>query len=140
MAELHETGIRRVVFADLGKNVYAFYRAAADACLAVLAIADDRFASVARRYRGIPLIRTTDIPSLQPDAIVVSNTSPAHATPTRDRLLEADIAPVHCWFDVASVTREAPHLSAGKSTVVKPIDFKTGGSPRSARVELARNT
>ncbi len=99
MAELRRTGVRRVVLADMGKNVFAFYQGARECGLSVPAIADDRFALSGRRYREIPIVPTGEIASLNPDALVVSNTAPVHAETTRARLATAVSVPIHSWFD-----------------------------------------
>ncbi len=99
MCGLAAAGVRRIVLADLGKNVYAFHRAAQRAGLAVVAVADDRLGLGDRRYRGVPIMETPAALSLRPDAIVVSNTSYVHA-PLRKRDLSARTnTPVYNWFD-----------------------------------------
>ena len=99
MGELASQGVRSVVFADLGKNVLAFHRAAARTGISVLAIGDDRFAATGRRYRGVPLLTLDDALAMQPDAVVVSNTSPVHAGRRRAMLAELTDRPVYCWFE-----------------------------------------
>ncbi len=91
-------GVRRVVLADLGKNIYAFCRGAQRAELDIVAIADDRFARADRRYRGIPIVETAAALSLRPDAIVVSNTSYVHAPLRKRALCGRTDAPVWSWF------------------------------------------
>ncbi len=98
MLDLAERGIRRAVFADLGKNVYAFFRAAALARVAVVAVADDRFHAPQRWYRGIPVCTTHQGLREPADAIVVSNMAAPFATATAQRWRERTELPVFCWY------------------------------------------
>ncbi len=98
MRAIASAGVRRVVFADFGKNMLAFFRAAKAANVDVAAIADDRFHAPGRRYRGIPILPTEEARSLDTDAVVVSNTSPVHAARTERRLHELAVSPTHAWF------------------------------------------
>jgi GT2 family glycosyltransferase len=98
MQELAAEGQHRIVLADFGKNVYAFKRGADRAGLEVLAIADDFFAGAARTYRGIPLVTTDAALALNPQAIVVSNTSYVHAERRRKELTGRTPTPVLSWF------------------------------------------
>src|SRR5262249_20412747 len=70
-------GIRSVVLVDLGKNVYAYWHAARECGLKILAIADDRLGP--GRYRGIPILPTNAARTLNYDAVLISNLSPVHA-------------------------------------------------------------
>jgi glycosyltransferase involved in cell wall biosynthesis len=81
------TGAQKIVFAEFGKNMLAYWMAAQDAGLEVLAILDDRLAEDGaggpsekpREYRGIPIVATMPAGA---DAIVLANMSPVQA-PTR---------------------------------------------------------
>lgn len=98
MGQLAASGIGWVVFADWGKNAYAFLRAARRCGISVLAIGDDRFAGPTRRYRGVPVRPLTEAVGADPRAVVVANTSPVHAARTQRRLAHLIDRPVHCWF------------------------------------------
>ncbi len=98
MADLADSGVRRIALADLGKNVLAYYRAARANSIDVLAIGDDRFAQPARRYRGIPLVTVESALRLDIEAIVVANTSPVHGASTLERITGRTSLPVHHWF------------------------------------------
>jgi hypothetical protein len=110
MAGLAASGVRRVVLADLGKNVFAFWVGARRANLKLLAVGDDRFAAPGRRYRGAPVLPLSEALDLEPDAIVVSNCSAVHGAHTYERLagvgvattrgseLRQDGPPVFHWF------------------------------------------
>lgn len=98
-AEVRKRGARRVVFADLGKNIYPFLHAARQCGLQVLAIADDRFAAPNRSYRGVPILPTAEALDRPLDAVIVSNTSPIHAEQTAARLQATAEVPVQAWFD-----------------------------------------
>lgn len=103
MATLAGQGVRRIVLADLGKNVYPFVRGARRAGLQILAIGDDRFARPGRCYRAIPILPMTDALSQKPEAVIVSNCSPVHAAACRDVLTSTTSAPVHCWFGLQTI-------------------------------------
>jgi len=96
--KLAEEGVRHVVLADLGKNVYPFVRAASLAGVSVLAVGDDRFAAPKRLYRGIPVEPVKAALDRQPDCVVVANTGPVHASRTASRLRESGLTLVHDWF------------------------------------------
>jgi len=99
MAKLHERGVRRVLLSDLGKNVFAFWRAAAVLGIQTVAIADDRLASPdGRRYRGTPILSTTEALTRDFDAVVVSNTSYVHAAERAHFLRSLTDRPVYDWF------------------------------------------
>ncbi len=98
MSRLVRTGARRIVLADLGKNVYAYYRAAREVGLDVLAIGDDRFAAPKRTYRSVPVLRLDAALALDPDTVVVANTSTVHGTNTYKRVSAGTSVPVHHWF------------------------------------------
>jgi hypothetical protein len=98
MHQLDERGVRRIVLADWGKNVLAFYRGALRAGLDVAAVGDDRFAAPGRQYRGIPVIPLAEALSQHCDAVVVANTGPVHAEYTRRRLERETRLPIHDWF------------------------------------------
>ena len=97
MRELAVRGARRIVLADLGKNVFPFVRGARQAGLQVPAIADDRFARPGRCYRGIPILPTAEALAASPDAIVISNAAPVHAAATARRLAATGLS-AHLWF------------------------------------------
>ena len=98
MKQLVDQGIRQIIFADLGKNIYPFWRAARRLNLNTICIADDRFAAPHRSYRGVPILTSSDAPWDAAQAVVVSNTSPVHACLTQERLAAVSDAPVHRWF------------------------------------------
>ena len=99
MAELHERGLRRIVLADLGKNVYAFWRGARAAGLEVLAIADDRFSVPGRVYRDVAVCSLGEALALGAEAYVVSNTSYVHAQQRWLSLAGRVWRTVYSWFD-----------------------------------------
>jgi GT2 family glycosyltransferase len=98
MRWLGDQGLRRIVLVDLGKNVYAFHRAAQRAELTILAIADDRFARAGREYRGTSIVTLDRGLAAAPDAFVVANMSPVHAEAARRRLIARTPLPVFEWF------------------------------------------
>jgi GT2 family glycosyltransferase len=104
MAALAGDGVRRVAFADLGKNIYPFHAAARELGITVTAIADDRFAAADRSYRGTPILPVEAALDTNPDAVVVSNAAPVHAARTAALLALKTRIPVHCWFSAACET------------------------------------
>ena len=78
-AAVRRLGLRRVLFADLGKNILAYRLAAARCGLEVVAIADARLGGRGTRFRGIPLVADDEAACLPFDAVIVSNLSPVHA-------------------------------------------------------------
>ncbi len=98
MAELARTGVRNVVFADLGKNVYTFYQAAGEEGVSISAIGDDRFAQPGRCYRGVPVVPLHQALQQRCDAVVVSNTALVFAAKTDQRVRGQTVCPVHSWF------------------------------------------
>jgi GT2 family glycosyltransferase len=117
MGELEDAGVGTIVLADLGKNVLAYYLAARDAGVKVMAIGDDRFCASGRHYRGIPVIPLTDALSLFPDAVVVGNMSGVHGTDTYNRLVALGCEPVYHWF--GSVGQPADNHSTVQTTALK---------------------
>ena len=98
MAGLATSGARRIVLADLGKNIFAYWRAAGETGITILAIGDDRFCEPGRRYRGTPVVSEADALALKPDVVVVSNCSAVHGTETYNRLAGQISQPVYHWF------------------------------------------
>lgn len=77
-------GAQRVVFAEFGKNLLAFHRAAEQTGLQVVAVADDQLGGDGRdgrEYRGIPLVTWEGLREmgLAGEMVVVTNISPVHA-------------------------------------------------------------
>ena len=107
MLALRVRGAARVTLVDLGKNVYAFWRAARAAGLQVTAIADDRFCRAARSYRGVPLLPLEEALCLDADAFVIGNHSFAHAERRRAELLSRTRRPVHCWTPLPVAAKAA---------------------------------
>jgi GT2 family glycosyltransferase len=98
MSGLAASGVRRIVLADLGKNVFAYYRAAKDTGFEISAIGDDRFYAPHRHYRGVRVLPVEEALALRPDAVVVANSSTVHGTDTYRRLRDRVGVPVHHWF------------------------------------------
>ncbi len=96
--QLGNDGVRRVLLADLGKNIYAFYQAARRHCVQIVAIADDRFHRPGRRYRGLDILPVTQSLGIDVDRIVVSQTTAPPALASKKRLEALTSTPVVCWF------------------------------------------
>lgn len=98
MTELWQSGANRLLFADLGKNIYPYHLAARQLGMHVVAIADDRFSSPGRDYRGTPVLTVSNALQTAFDAVVVSNTSPVDAARTTALMTLKTRIPIHCWF------------------------------------------
>ena len=98
MATLVEAGVRQIVLAGLGKNVYAYYRAAQKSGVTVSAIGHDRFAGRGRVYRGVSIVTIDEALTRPCDAIVIADSSAVHGTELADRISLATDRPVHHWF------------------------------------------
>jgi hypothetical protein len=72
-----EHPVRRVVIADLSKNVYATWHACRVAGISVVSIADDNPAFSGRRYRGAPVQTLADAARCEADGVILSNINPA---------------------------------------------------------------
>lgn len=116
MAELAADGVARVTFADLGKNVYAYVRAAEATGVEVVAVGDDRFAADGRAYRGVPIVPLDESLSVDADAVVVANSSAVHGTESYRNLAGLTRRPVHHWFGPS----EEPILTQSNEVEGKP--------------------
>lgn len=124
MQEVAKQGIRNVVFADLGKNIYPFYQGAIEAGLHVLSIGDDRFASIERKYRGIPIIPLQQALTHPTDAIIVSNTASVFADVTHNRLRTMTAQPIYNWFGEPQMDEAAGFHSPSIEKKTDTIDEK----------------
>lgn len=86
--------VRRILLANLGKNILA-YRLAARRCgMEIVAIADGRLGDRGKRFRGIPILSDADAARRPFDAVVVSNLSPVHARLAGERWSRLTSRPV----------------------------------------------
>jgi hypothetical protein len=115
MERLHTAGVRRVVFADLGKNVYAYWRGAEAAGIQVLAIGDDRFGWPGREYRGVAIVPVEQALREAADAVVVSNASYVHAARRELDVKARTPLPVYNW--TAMPVGHAPRARIRATTV-----------------------
>ncbi len=83
MRAKQEMGLRRVAFADLGKNMLAYYEGARKAGLEAVAVVDEELgAESGRSYRGLPLVTRETFEAdqcLKIDAYILTTLSPVHA-------------------------------------------------------------
>jgi len=112
MTSLAADGAKCVALADLGKNAYAFYRAAVNVGLEICAIGDDRFAGPGRTYRGIPVVTLQQAIAEAPDAVVVANSAPVHGLTTYRRVQGLTALPVY-------------RFPRGEAGTQKPVAKKT---------------
>lgn len=108
VAEVRQRGAQRVVLADLGKNIYPFFRACRQCDLEVVAIADDRFAAPERTYRDVPIRAVDEALRMDHDAVIVANTSTVHAVATASRLRNVTERPVLDWFGQPEEAQAVP--------------------------------
>ena len=78
-ATLRRHPSRRVLLVDVGKNLYAYWRACRVLNVEIVAIADDKLGRYGRSYRGIHVIRDDDARKLSHDLAIIANLSPEHA-------------------------------------------------------------
>jgi len=112
MGGLATRGVKRIVLADLGKNIYGYWRAARRVGIEVEAIGDDRFAVVGRAYRGIAVLPLAEALEHRVDAVVVSNSSPVHGNSTAIRVRSMTPMPVFCWLE-GPCKKDDPGLNFG---------------------------
>jgi hypothetical protein len=98
MTDLWQAGANRLLFVDLGHNTYPFHLAARQLGLDIVAIADDRFASPGRDYRGTPILSLAEALGLNFDNIVITHCGPAQAAERAALLTLKTALPVHGWF------------------------------------------
>ncbi len=96
--QLAQEGVSRVMLADVGKNIYAFYQAARRHCVQIVAIADDRFHLPGRRYRGLDILPVAQALAMDVDRVIVTQTASPLALASARRLEPLTMAPVACWF------------------------------------------
>jgi GT2 family glycosyltransferase len=98
-------GLRRILLADLGKNVLAYWMAAEACGLEVVRVADDIVGGRGWTYRGAPIVSNDEASSAPFDAVVVSNMSPVHAALRRAWWRQAQREPVIDLFEVDAEAR-----------------------------------
>lgn len=81
--------LKRVLLLDVGKNIYAYHRAARRCDIEIIAIADERLGRRFRWYRGVPVVDDATARTLRFDAAIVANLSPVHAAARRDAWRDA---------------------------------------------------
>lgn len=94
--------IKNIVLGDLGKNIYATYRACRYANLFISAIANRAPAFADLRYRGIDLLNDIDALKTRPDGIIITNINPAQMQTRHDQL--------HARFDGPILTLWHPQF------------------------------
>jgi len=97
-----QIGIRRVLFVDLGKNMFAYWRAAQQAGVEIAGIADARLGGRGFRYRGVPILSDAEAAGQSFDAAIVSNLSPFHAANRRQIWRAQSDRPVVDFFEAAA--------------------------------------
>jgi hypothetical protein len=109
------TGMRRVLFVDYGKNIFAYWRAAKSMEIEIVAIADPNLAGAT--YRGIRVVDDETARALTFDAAIISNSSPAHAADRRARWCRLTRQPVIDLLEAdAGITVAAPRAWRSRQT------------------------
>jgi GT2 family glycosyltransferase len=97
-----EQNLRNILLVDVGKNLYAYWRAARDLNLNIVAIADNNLAALNRTYRGIPIVTDATARTLTFDVAIQTNISPVHG-PIRSAAWRAtDSRPLINFFESPS--------------------------------------
>lgn len=110
-----QTGVGRVVVADLAKNMYPVYRGCMHAGLEIAAIADDAPAFNGLDYRGARVVDTDTALATSPEGILVANTNPARVAERADALRSRFDGPVLTLWEpsfIADVETVAPRAGA----------------------------
>jgi len=87
-------GVRRVLLADFGKNIYATFAACRDNELKVAAIIDNHDAFAGMRYRSVAIRFDADVSTRDVDGIVLANISPAVCDSRAEQLQQRFDLPV----------------------------------------------
>jgi GT2 family glycosyltransferase len=74
-----ESGAKQILLIDVGKNIYAYWKAAKTIGVCIVAIADPRLAKSGRKYRGVAIVDDAAAKELAFDLAIVANSSPVHA-------------------------------------------------------------
>ena len=106
----------RVILIDVGKNIYAYWRACQTLGIEIVAIADPKLARPSRRYRGIRLVDDETARALPHDAAIIANLSTVQARDRRSAWRATHDRPVIDLFDenpgeIASSARFTPSPS-----------------------------
>lgn len=126
---LRGIGIRKLVGIDLGKNIYAFHRAAERSGITLAAIADDRFAWPGREYRGIPIVPFEAGLETPCDAFVVCNMASAHAETSKMRSESKTSRPVYGWYgSPTSEQGECPNTRFNSISTSRIMDSEVIGA------------
>lgn len=95
MLDLSQQQVYRILLARFGKNIHPFVAGAGAAGIQIAAIADDAFAAPNRTYGGIPVIPIAAAQHLAFDAVIIADTSPAHANSAADSWLPHTDTPIY---------------------------------------------
>jgi hypothetical protein len=97
-----------VAIADFSKNLYASYAACSVASTEVVALVDDGPAFQGMTYRKRPIVGSADLPRLDCDGVVVSNTNPAQVAARAERLAQVTRKPVLTLWQPRYMDRPGP--------------------------------
>jgi hypothetical protein len=118
-----QQGVKKVVLADLSKNLYATYAASIHAGLKIVAVADNASAFEGLSYRGLSILPDDAALKRAPDGIALSNVNPAQV----DRRLEQ----LRARFDGPILRLWEPRLmSAADADRVAPLTPARGVEAR----------
>lgn len=107
---------KSVILVDVGKNIYAYWRACRRLGITIHGIADANLARAGRRYRGIRVVDDETARALPHDAAVIANLSPVQARNSRSAWRATHDRPVIDLFEAgegrAALSRQSPPRSA----------------------------
>ncbi len=106
-------GIRRVIVADFGKNLFATVLACRTAELRVLAVADDAPAFAGTNYRGIPIAPDDALTHHHADGIVISTINPAQ--------IDRRVSTLRDRFDLPVLRLWRPRLMPARDEATQPL-------------------
>jgi GT2 family glycosyltransferase len=112
-------GFQRILLADLGKNVLAYWMAAEACGLEVIAVADDTLGGRGWTYRDLPIVSNDEARRTPFDAVVISNMSPVHAALRRTCWRRARREPVIDFFETTLTSAVPPGSSESRRTVAR---------------------
>lgn len=97
---------KRILFVDLGKNSLVYHRAARLQGITIVAIADAKLGGHGFRYRGVDIVLDDEAKTLDFEAVIISNLSPAHAKQRREYWRTLTDVPVIDLFEEAVASAE----------------------------------
>lgn len=121
-----DRGIRRVLVADYGKNLFATVLACRAAGLTILAIADNHPAFAGLNYRGIPILPDDALAHHHAEGIVLSTINPAQIDRRLTRLRDRFALPVLRLWRPRCMTKAAARMQPREHFESATLSRKAG--------------